>query len=364
MTIPFLDLAAAAAEERAELDAIWARFLESGRYILGPEVEAFEAAFARYCGAAEGVGTGNGLDALAIALEAAGVGPGDEVLVPAHTFIATWLAVRMVGATPVPAEPEAGGYNAGAEDFAAALTERTRAIVPVHLYGEVAPMAGILQLAEAHGLTVIEDAAQAHGAERDGGRAGSFGRAAAFSFYPAKNLGALGDGGALVTSDAGLAAQARRLRNYGSERKYEHDEAGRNSRLDPLQAMILSMRLARLDAANSARRAIAARYREGLAGIDGLALPEGAGAPVWHLYVVRAAERDRLAAHLEGEGVQTQIHYPRPVYRFPPFAGAGPAAGSPADRLCGEILSLPIGPHQSEAQTEAVIAAVRGFYGG
>ncbi|MGZ9809195.1 DegT/DnrJ/EryC1/StrS family aminotransferase [Pseudoroseicyclus sp. H15] len=366
MTIPFLDLAAAAQEERAELDAIWARFLDSGRYILGPEVEGFEAAFARYCGAAEGIGTGNGLDALAIALEAAGIGPGDEVLVPAHTFIATWLAVRMAGATPVPAEPPEGGYNADAAGYAAALTPRTKAIVPVHLYGAVAPMEGILALAAKHGLAVIEDAAQAHGAKAGGRVAGSFGLTAAFSFYPAKNLGALGDGGALVTSDADLAARARRLRNYGSERKYEHEEAGRNSRLDPLQAMVLSMRLKRLDAANDRRRAIAARYREGLAGLDGLALPpEVPGdAPVWHLYVVRTPQRDALAEHLAGAGVATQIHYPRPVYRFAPFAEAGPAIGSPADRLCDEILSLPIGPHQNEAATEAVIDAVREFFGG
>ncbi|WP_373355264.1 DegT/DnrJ/EryC1/StrS family aminotransferase [Pseudoroseicyclus sp. CXY001] len=358
--VPFLDLAAAVHAERAELDAIWARFLDSGRFILGPEVARFEAAFAAALGVAEAVGTGNGLDALALALEAAGIGPGDEVLVPAHTFVATWAAVRLVGARPVPVEPE-GGVMPEPAAWEAARGARTRALVPVHLYGEVTDMTGIL--AAAGGLPVIEDAAQAHGARRFGRAAGSFGTAAAFSFYPAKTLGALGDGGAVVTSDPGLATRVRRLGNYGGTAKHEHEVAGRNSRLDPLQAMVLSMRLERLGAAVVARAAVAAHYDSALGGIDGLRLPVPEGEPGWHLYVVRTPARDRLAAHLAAAGVASQVHYPRPVYRLPPFAEGAPPQGSPADRLCAEILSLPIGPHQTEPQTEAVVTAVRGFFG-
>lgn len=364
--VPFLDLAAAVADERAGLDAIWARFLDSGRFILGPEVESFEAAFAAACGASHAVGFGNGLDALAIMLQAAGLVPGDEVVVPAHTFIASWQAVAMAGAVPVAAEPAPGSFLSGEAEMAAAITPRTRALMAVHLYGEIARMEALVELAQARGLLLFEDAAQAAGARRFGAPAGSLGLAAGFSFYPAKNLGALGDAGAAVTCDAELARRMRLLGNYGSERKYEHIAEGRNSRLDPLQAMVLAMRLPRLEAANAVRRAIAARYCQALAGVDGLDLPprEQGCTPSWHLFVIRTPRRDALRTHLAALGIGTQLHYPRPVYRFAPFAEAAPPMGSPADALCDTILSLPIGPHQSEAQTEAVIAGVRGFFGG
>lgn len=363
--VPFLDMAAAVAEQRADLDAAIGRVLDSGYFIMGPELAAFEAAFAGLCGCDHAVGVGNGLDALAMALEAAGVGPGDEVVVPAHTFIATWSAVAMIGAVPVPAEPAQSGYNVDAASIAAAITRRTRAIVVVHLYGEPVAMEEVLALAEAHGLPVIEDAAQAHGATRHGVAAGSFGRAAAFSFYPSKNLGALGDGGAVTTSDAALADRVRLLRNYGSAHKYAHQTEGRNSRLDPLQAAVLGVRMTRLAAWNAARRAVAAAYLEGLADIPGLTLPPviAGNQPVWHLFVVQvdpaAGGRDALAARLEAQGIGTLIHYPRACYRYPPFAAHGPAGQTRADVLAQTVLSLPMGPHQSPDQTARVIGAVR-----
>ncbi|MBL4810921.1 MAG: DegT/DnrJ/EryC1/StrS family aminotransferase [Rhodobacteraceae bacterium] len=364
-TVPFLDIAAAVAEQRPELDALWAKFLDSGMFIMGPELAAFETSFANFTGTAHAIGVGNGLDALAFALEAAGIGPGDEVIVPAHTFIATWQAVRMIGAVPVAAEPAPGQYNSGAPEFDAAITPRTRALVPVHLYGDPVAMEPVMALAAKHEIVVVEDAAQAHGARRNGQPMGSFGLAASFSFYPAKNLGALGDGGAVVTSDAGLAERVSLLRNYGSVRKYEHDAHGRNSRLDPLQAAVLSLRLTRLEAWNAARRAIAAQYFTELAGMNGLTLPpqDPANEPAWHLFVIRTAARDKLAAHLAEQGIGSLVHYPRPVYRFAPFASAAPASGSPADQLCTQILSLPIGPHQSAAQTSRVVAAIKSYFG-
>jgi dTDP-3-amino-3,4,6-trideoxy-alpha-D-glucose transaminase len=364
VTVPFLDLKAAVAELRPEIDAAYARVMDSGRYILGPEVEGFEAGFAALCGVGHAVGVGNGLDALAIALEAAGVRPGDEVVVPAHTFIATWLAVTMVGATPVAAEPADGRFNLSAETVEPCLTRRTRAIVPVHLYGEPVEMEPLLALAEARGIAVVEDAAQAHGATRNGRPCGAFGRAAAFSFYPGKNLGAFGDAGAATTDDAEIDAAMRRLRNYGSEARYQHDAAGRNSRLDPLQAAFLSVRLARLEAWNARRREIARFYGEALADVGDLVLPAAlpGNLPVWHLYVVCTGRRGALQAALAEAGVETLIHYPKAVYRYPPFAAHGPGNATPADRLTSEILSLPIGPHMTDEQVEQVAAAVKGFF--
>lgn len=363
--VPFLDVAAGISEQRGELDEAWNRVLESAQFVLGPELAAFEAEFAPLAGCRHAVGVGNGLDALALALEAAGICPGDEVIVPAHTFIATWSAVRMVGAVPVPAEPAPGSYNIDAATFAEALTRRTRAVVAVHLYGDPVAMEPLAALAAERGVVVIEDAAQAHGAIRNGRAAGSLGAAAAFSFYPSKNLGAFGDGGAVTTNDAELSARVQRLRNYGSERKYVHETAGRNSRLDPLQAAILRVRLLRLAAWNGRRRQIAARYLEALSDLPGLHLPpvDSANEPVWHLFVVRSPARDALAACLASEGIETLVHYPRPVYRLAPFAASGPAGVTPADRLCSEVLSLPIGPHQTPAQTDRVITAVRRYFG-
>lgn len=362
--VPFLDVAAGIAEQRADLDAAWQRVLVGGQFILGPELAAFEADFAPVAGCKHAVGVGNGLDALAFALEAAGVRPGDEVVVPAHTFIATWTAVRMVGAVPVAAEPACGGYNIDAATFAQALTRRTRAVVAVHLYGDPVAMEPLSALAAEHGVIVIEDAAQAHGARRNGRAAGSLGAAAAFSFYPSKNLGAFGDGGAVTTNDDDLSARVRRLRNYGSERKYVHDAGGRNSRLDPLQAAILRVRLLRLADWNGRRQKIAARYLEAFRDLPDLHLPplDPANEPVWHLFVVRCAARDALARHLAADGIETLVHYPLPVYRLAPFAAFAPPVVTAADRLCSEVLSLPIGPHQTPAQTERVIAAVRRYF--
>jgi len=364
--IPFLDLAAAVTEVRRELDEAYARVMDSGWFVGGPEVEDFEAAFARSCGTAHAVGAGNGLDALAMALEASGVGPGDEVVVPAHTFIATWLAVAMVGATPVAAEPERGGFNLSAATVEPVLSARTKAIVPVHLYGEPAPMEAILALAEESGLVVVEDAAQAQGARIGNRSVGGFGRAAAFSFYPGKNLGAFGDAGAITTDDPAIAARLKALRNYGSARRYEHDSAGRNSRLDSLQAAFLQVRLARLEDWNRRRRAIAAIYRDGLLGMGDLVLPEAPAGfePVWHLYVVRTRDRDALAAHLAAAGIDTLVHYPRPVYRYPPFAAHGPRHQTASDRITAEILSLPMGLHLAQADAHRVVDVIEGFFRG
>jgi dTDP-3-amino-3,4,6-trideoxy-alpha-D-glucose transaminase len=359
--VPFLNVAAALAEVRADADAAIRRVLDSGRFILGPEVAAFEAAFAPVAGCAHAVGVGNGLDGLAIALEAAGVRPGDEVIVPAHTFIATWRAVRQIGAAPVAAEPARGAFHVTLDTLQPAVTERTRAIVAVHLYGEPVEIEPIADFAGRRGLVLIEDAAQAHGAKRNGRPVGGFGDAAAFSFYPAKNLGALGDGGAVTTNADRLAAAARRLRNYGGTVRGEHLGEGGNSRLDPLQAAVLAVKLPRLAAWNARRRQIAQAYMDGLANIEGLSLPTTApgNEPVWHVFVVRARRRDALAARLADLGVETLIHYPRAVYRTPAFAAFGPAGVTASDALAAEVLSLPMGPHMSDAQVAQVIEATR-----
>lgn len=361
-TVPFLDLQAPYRELRADVDAAVARVLASGWYVLGDEVRAFEEEFARYCGTAHAVGVSNGLDALHVVLRAWGVGAGDEVIVPSHTFIATWLAVTYAGATPVPVEVDPATYTIDPARIAAAITPRTRAIIPVHLYGHPVDMDPIMTLAERHGLKVLEDAAQAQGARYRGRRAGALGHAAAFSFYPGKNLGAVGDGGAVTTDDSALARRVRMLCNYGSERKYEHTTQGVNARLDELQAAVLRAKLPHLDAWNRRRAAVAARYEAALA--DGpLALPRAAGwaEPVWHLYVVRAAERDALQQQLASRGVHTLVHYPTPVHRQPAYAGcAVPSGGLPvADTLAAEVLSLPVGPHMSDAQVEYVADCVR-----
>ena len=273
MAVKFYDLAPAHAEIADALGAAWQRVLESQSYILGAELEAFETKFAEFCGVHHCVGVGTGLDALALCLRAFDVGPGDEVIVPTHTFIATWLAAQQVGARIVPVEPDETTYNLDATRLEAAISKRTKVIIPVHLYGQPADMTAINAIAGRHGIPVLEDAAQAHGARWQGARAGSLGAAAAFSFYPTKNLGALGDGGAVVTNDGALAAKLRMLRNYGSERKYEHELRGVNSRLDPLQAAVLSAKLPLLEQWNTRRRRIAGLYQEGLAGVAGLTLP-------------------------------------------------------------------------------------------
>jgi dTDP-3-amino-3,4,6-trideoxy-alpha-D-glucose transaminase len=363
-TIPFQDARAGYLAERDALDAAYARVMDSGRWILGPELAAFEAEFAAYCGTAHAVGVGNGLDALRLSLEALGIGPGDEVVVPAHTFVATWIAVTATGATPVPVEPAAGDYLPSADAIVAAIGPRTRAVIAVHLYGCLAGIDAVAAVCARHGIVLLEDAAQAHGASLGGVRAGAFGRLAGFSFYPGKNLGAYGDGGAVVTSDADLAARLRAMRNYGGIEKYAHDLPGTNSRLDELQAAFLRVRLRRLDRDNAHRATLAARYRERLAGIDGLQLPPPVppGSHAWHLFVVRSDRRDALQAHLARHGCQTLVHYPRPVYRHAPFAAFAPPPGSPADRLCDRVLSLPIGPHLREDQVDAACEHIAEFH--
>lgn len=361
--VRFLDLHAVHQALRPELDRAWARVIDSGRYVLGPEVEQFEQAFAEFCGCAHAIGVGNGLDALELALRAAGVGAGDEVIVPAHTFVATWLAVSLVGATPVAVEPAAGGFNVDAAGVIAARTARTRAVIVVHLYGEPVACDQLRPYCDAEGLTLIEDAAQAHGARRQQLRVGAMGHLAAFSFYPGKNLGALGDGGAVTTQDAELAERLRRLRNYGALHKYDHTLAGRNSRLDPLQAALLGVKLRRLSEWNRQRQALAALYHAQLRGLDALQLPQSlpGNEAVWHLYVVRHPQRDALAAHLDRCGVDCMIHYPRPVYRLPAFAAFAPQAPAPSDDLAASVLSLPMGPHLDAADVQRVSDAVRSF---
>lgn len=358
MNIPFLDLGAAYRELQTEIDAAVARSLASGYYIGGPEVEAFEDEFATYCGATYAVGVANGLDALHLALRAMDVGPGDEVIVPSNTYIATWLAVSQCGATPVPVEPDPRTYNIDPAGIEAAITPRTKVILPVHLYGQPADMDPILAIARKHNLRVLEDGAQAHGARYKGQRLGAHGDAVAWSFYPGKNLGAMGDGGAVTTNDAQLADRIRVLRNYGSRVKYVNEVQGYNSRLDPLQAAILRVKLAQLDEWNARRSAIAARYQQGLAGC-GLTLPhvpDWAG-PVWHLYVVQHQQRDALQKKLGEAGVGTLIHYPIPPHLQGAYAdlGLGKGAFPIAERIHEAVLSLPMSPHLTSEQANQVV---------
>ena len=362
--VPFLDVRAATAELRAELDEAIARVLDSGWFLLGGELAAFEAAWAAYAGSEHCVAVGSGLDALRLGLEAHGIGPGDEVLVPGQTFIATWLAVSATGAQPVPVDVHPGHHSMDPAAAAAAVGERTAAILPVDLYGHPADHVALGALAERHGLLLFDDAAQAHGARLHGRPVATHSTLAAWSFYPGKNLGALGDGGALTTDDPEIAARVRRLRNYGSERRYEHIEPGINSRLDELQAAVLRVKLDALDDWNARRRAVAQRYRDALAPTELRPLEVLAGAePSWHLFPVCCDRRDALRAHLEAAGVQTLIHYPLPPHRQPAYAGTSLAeAHLPvSDRIAATVLSLPIGPHLSGDDVARVLAAVASF---
>ena len=364
--VPWLDVGAAYRELADELTAASRRVLESGWFILGPEVEAFEAEYAAAVGARHCVGVGTGLDALILALRAMDIGPGDEVIVPSNTYIATWLAVSAVGATPVPVEPDLPSYLIEARHVAPAITSRTRAVLPVHLYGQSVDMDPILELARSRGLRVLADAAQAHGA-RDAGRPiGALGDAVAWSFYPSKNLGAFGDAGAVTTADDDLADRIRSLRNYGSRRKYHNDERGTNSRLDELQAAVLRVKLPHLDAWNARREHIAATYGRELAG-TAFTLPvvrDGA-THAWHVYVVRSPVRDEFVAHLEGSGVPTVIHYPVPPHLQPAYRDLGVPAGAlpVAEAIHREVVSLPMGPHLDGSDVDRVVTAVRAFAG-
>lgn len=360
--IPFLDLKSINLRQRKTFHEALDRVLDSGWLILGKETEAFEHEFAAYCGTRYAVGVANGLDALHLVLRAWGIGPGDEVIVPSNTYIATWLAVTQTGATPVPVEPVEAHCNIDPGLVEAAITSRTRAIIAVHLYGQTAQMEALMAIAKCHGIKVLEDAAQAHGAKHCGRRAGALGDAAAFSFYPGKNLGALGDAGAVTTDDSALAEHLRALRNYGSKVKYHNEILGYNSRLDELQSAFLRAKLPLLDGDNARRAEIAARYDKELSDVEGLVLPSvGEGCdPVWHLYVVRHLQRDAFAQALLKLGVGTVIHYPVPPHVQPAYRSLGLAAGTLpiAERLHAEVISLPIGPTMSDADVRAVASAV------
>jgi len=359
--VPFLDLAAAHAEIAAELEPAVLAVLRSGRYILGPEVEAFEAEFAARLGVRHCVGVGNGLDALRLSLMSLGIGRGDEVIVPGHTYIATWFAVSAAGATPVPVDVDETTYLIAPTAVEAAITPRTRAILPVHLYGQTAPMAPLLDIARRHGLAVVEDAAQAQGAALNGIPAGTQGNCAAWSFYPVKNLGAAGDAGAVTTNDDNLARRLRLARNQGSLTRSVHEMIGSNSRLDELQAAVLRVKLRHLDGWNDRRRSAAARYLARLSG-SGMGLPAIAPGAyhVWHQFVVRHLERDSLRSTLAAAGIETLIHYETPPHLQAAYADLRLGAGSlpTTESLAREIVSLPIDPFMSSDMQDAVIGAV------
>jgi len=363
--VPFLDLKAINLNHAADLKAAFDRVLNSGWYILGKEVKVFEEEFARYCGVEHAIGCSNGLDALHLILRAYGIGTGDEVIVPSNTYIATWLAVTYSGAKPVPVEPVLSTYNIDPHRIEAAITSRTKAIMVVHLYGQPAEMDAILEIADKHGLKVIEDGAQAHGAVCNGRKVGSLGHAAGFSFYPGKNLGAIGDAGAVTTNDPELAKRVRVLLNYGSQVKYHNEVQGFNCRLDELQAALLRVKLPYLDAETSRRQAIANCYGQELADLD-ITLPIVApGAqPVWHLYVIRTDRREALQAAMTDAGIGTMIHYPIPPHLQPAYAELGLSNGDlPISELIHrEVLSLPMGPTMTDEQVDDVISAVQGFF--
>jgi dTDP-4-amino-4,6-dideoxygalactose transaminase len=347
MSVPFLDLGAGYLELRDQIDAAVARVLASGWYIGGGELTAFEEKYAASCSAKHCVGVGNGLDALQLALLAMEVGPGDEVIVASNTYIATLLAVSMVGATPVLVEPDPATHNLDPALVENAVTSRTKVLLPTHLYGQPADLDPLIEIAARHGLRILEDGAQAHGARYKGRRLGGHGDAVAWSFYPGKNLGAFGDGGAVTTNDPQIAEQVRVLGNYGSRKKYVNDVRGFNSRLDPLQAAILSVKLDHLDEWNGRRSAIAALYSDALAGA-GLVLPHvpNWADPAWHLYVVQTADRAGLEGALGAAGIQTLVHYPIPPHLQGAYSDLGKPQGSfpIAERLAEQVVSLPIGP--------------------
>ncbi|MCX6357593.1 MAG: DegT/DnrJ/EryC1/StrS family aminotransferase [Candidatus Aureabacteria bacterium] len=364
--IPLVDLRAQYRELGPEVEPVVRDIMADGRFILGPEVEGFERAFAGFCGVGHAVGVSSGTDAIHLALEALGVGPGDEVIVPANTFIATALAVSMAGARPVFADVDPDTFNCTAETVTRALTPKTRTILPVHLYGQTVDMDPLGELARSRGLCVVEDACQAHGAGYRGKRAGGLGVAGCFSFYPGKNLGAYGDGGMVVTGDASLAQKIRMLRDMGRLEKYEHLIKGYNSRLDNIQAAVLLVKLKRLDRWNEARRGWARLYGELLAGTPCVCPREAPfAAHVYHLYVIRTGERDRLAAHLRGRDIATGIHYPVPLHLQKAYAELGHRKGDfpVAERLAGEILSLPMYPELGEERVRRVCSEIRSFYG-
>lgn len=364
--IPFLDMKSPYLELKTELDAAYQRVMASGWYILGEEVDAFEREFAAFCGVKHCIGLGNGLEALHLILRAYDIGSGDEVIVPANTYIATWLAVSFAGATPVPVEPDINTYNLDPSRIESAITKRTRAILPVHLYGQPADMDPILEIARKHGLKVIEDAAQVHGARYKGRMAGALCDAAGWSFYPGKNLGAMGDAGAVTTNDDQLAERVRILRNYGSRVKYYNEVKGYNSRLDPLQAAFLRVKLPHLQEWNQRRASIASIYLRGLSDLSGLFLPvvpKGVD-PSWHLFVVRHEGRDTFQEYLGRSEIGTLIHYPVPPHLSEAYKEMGMHSGDfPLTELIARtIISLPMGPHLSVEEAERVVTVIRKFF--
>lgn len=360
--VPFLDLGATYRELKEDLDRAYQRVMTSGWYLLGTELAAFEAEFASYTEAADCAGVASGLDALVLSLRALGVDRGGEVIVPSNTYIATWLAVSALGAIPVPVEPDEATFNLTGEAIEAAITHRTAAILPVHLYGLPADISSIQKVSARYGIPVIYDAAQAHGARYDGHTLGGYGDLVAWSFYPGKNLGAYADAGAVTGRDPELLARVRRLRNYGSETKYVNQERGVNSRMDELQAAVLSVKLRHLDQWNDRRRATARTYLSALVD-SGLALPAepDARTSAWHLFVVRSDHRDALQAHLRQDGIQSLIHYPLMPHRQEAYSDHDFPPLPVAEAIGDQVLSLPIGPHLSQEHNAHVIKSIRVF---
>lgn len=360
MSIPFYEVGPANREAAPAVEAAVERVLRSGRFILGPELERFESQWADYVGVNHAIGVGNGLDALHLILKGLNIGPGDEVIVPAHTFIATWLAVTATGAIPIAVDVNPFTANMDPVGVVQAITARTAAIMPVHLYGQPADLDALCAIATRHGLALVEDAAQAHGARWRSQRVGSFGTAAGFSFYPGKNLGALGDGGAVVTNDAQLAHRIRQLRNYGSTERYSHDVIGGNSRLDEIQAAALSAKLGYLDVWNERRKALSALYLRELKD-SGVVLPkmDQRADPVWHLFVVRDENRTELARCLSSQNIETLVHYPTPPYQTGAYSDIGELQFPVAQNWARTCLSLPIGPAHSDTDIQTVAACLR-----
>jgi dTDP-4-amino-4,6-dideoxygalactose transaminase len=362
--VPFNDLARSAAALRSELDAAITRVLDSGWFVLGEEGSAFETEFANYCGSAHAIGVASGTDAIELALRALEIGPGDEVITQANTCVPTVAGIERAGATPVLCDVEHAGGLMDPESLAAAIGPRTQAVLPVHLYGQCADLDAIGVVAGEAGIELIEDCAQAHGAELTGKRAGSIGRLGCFSFYPTKNLGALGDGGAVVTNDDALAERLRLVREYGQTERYVHVTTGVNSRLDELQAAVLRTKLPHLDSWNRRRRELASRYSEAISKTSILPPVELPGRRhAYHLYVVETDDRAALQAHLESRGVRTAVHYPRPVHGYKPYRslGDGPVPLTVSEHLCERVLSIPIYPELTEEEVEGVSAALADY---
>lgn len=365
--VPFVDLVSEHAEYRSELDEAMAAVIETSSFVLGEAVERFEASFASYCGTRHAVGVDSGFSALELILRAWGIGPGDEVITTANTFVATVGAIDAVGATPILVDVDRTTRSIDVDAVEAVVTARTKAIIPVHLFGRMAPMPALLEVADRWGLKVLEDACQAHGARAGERPAGSWGDAAAFSFYPSKNLGAFGDGGIVVTNDAGLADRVRMLRNVGSAEKYVHQVRGFNRRLDSIHAAVLDVKLSRLDSANAARRRAAAAYNSLLDGLDvATPAPFEGEEHVFHLYVIEVDRREELQSHLRRVGIATGVHYPVPVHLQPAYEGLGYGPGDfpVSERLARHILSLPIFPTIETGQVAHVARAMREFFQG